>query len=133
MNTTGESYSMRLPWPPSVNGYWRRNTHVTYISKEGKAYQRDAEDALIAEYPDGFPHLKGRLALTVELARRDRRKYDIDNHVKALQDVLEGRLYEDDAQIDALFVRRLPVDETGQGYCDVTVTVIEPESEVSDE
>ena len=61
------------------------------------------------------PRLGGsvRLQMEIVLYPRDRRLQDIDNRVKALWDALEGWVYEDDAQIDVLIVKRGEIRKGG--------------------
>ena len=55
----------------------------------------------------------------------DRRKRDLDNILKALQDSLQAAgVYKDDCQIDLLTVKRCEVDEEKRGFVVVTITAI---------
>ncbi len=98
-----------LPYPPSVNGYWRRVGFRTLVSREGRRYRR-AVRALLAARADEEP-LTGRLEVTVALSPPDRRRRDIDNAMKALLDSLgHAGAFIDDSQIDRLHIeRREPV------------------------
>lgn len=95
---------LELPYPPSVNHYWRRVGHRTLISRGGRAFRRSVQAALAAR---GVQPLAGRLAITIDVHPPDHRRRDLDNALKALLDALEhGGAYGDDAQIDDLRVRR---------------------------
>ncbi len=65
-----------LPWPPSVNHYWRAVGGRIMLSKAGRQYHRDVAAALFGQ---------GRLADDARLAVRlgvfppDRRRRDLDN------------------------------------------------------
>ena len=86
-----------LPFPPSVNHYYRRVGPRTLISREGRRY-RDRVAAVLAA--SGVRPLNGSLALRIELYPPDRRRRDLDNAQKALWDALEhGGAYHDDAQV----------------------------------
>lgn len=64
---------------------------------------------------------EGRLKVCIELTAPNRRKFDIDNRIKACLDALqETGLFVDDEQIDELIVKRLHVEPPG--CCDVTIT-----------
>jgi len=103
---------LNLPYPPSINSYWRANGHRRFISKEGMLFRER-----VAEYITDYkvPHLGGsvRLQMEIVLYPRDRRMQDIDNRVKALWDALEGWVYENDSQIDVLIVKRGEVRKGG--------------------
>lgn len=115
----------RLPWPPSVNCYIRRGNNRSYMTKKGKEF-RDEVINEVAERDSSVwktPRvaLSGRLAIHIELTAPDKRKRDIDNHVKAVLDALEhAGAYVNDSQIDELRVKRLHVESPGA--CDVTIT-----------
>lgn len=103
-----------LPWPPSVNSYWRHPSsgplagrHL--ISAEGRAYREAARLAMI-EQLQRQPRLRQRLDVTIQVAPPDRRQRDLDNLPKAIFDSLtHAGLWMDDSQIDALqVIRREP-------------------------
>lgn len=108
--------TFRLPYPPSVNHYWRmvRTRHGCrmLISREGRAY-RTAVGSILASAD--VHRLTGRLALRIDVHPPDRRRRDLDNAMKALLDALEhGGAYEDDSQIDHLDIRRGAVIPDGK-------------------
>ena len=107
-----------LPWPPSVNHYWRHCRGRTFISQEGQAF-RTSVCALLAGGGPRKPPAGGRIALCMDAFPPDRRARDLDNLAKAVQDALgthtdttRGRqvvvpgVYESDCQIDLLVLRR---------------------------
>ncbi len=97
---------LTLPFPPSVNHYWRHYRGRTVISQEGQAY-RTAVCALLAGGGPRKPPSGGRIALCMDAFPPDRRRRDLDNLQKAVLDALEhAGLYEDDSQIDLLVTRR---------------------------
>ena len=93
-----------LPYPPSVNHYWRRVGARTLISRGGRAF-REAVCTILRER--GVQPVSGPLAMEVVIWPPDRRRRDIDNVQKALLDALQhGGLYEDDSQIVKLDIER---------------------------
>lgn len=122
------SYTYRLPWPPSVNNYIRRTTNRSYMTKKGKEFRDASVFEILGRSLHGDRPLSGftgRLAVHIELIAPDRRKRDIDNHVKPVLDAMQhAGVFEDDAQIDELRVKRLHVESPG--CCDVTVTELTP-------
>lgn len=93
-----------LPYPPSVNHYWRRVGARTLISRGGRAF-RQSVCSLLAQR--GTQPLSGPLAVEVTVHPPDRRRRDIDNVCKSLLDALaHGGAYHDDHQIARLTIER---------------------------
>lgn len=112
------TYTYRLPFPPSVNHYWRRNGRQYYIAPPGREFRAEVVKSCSAEVT-----LEGRLGVSIELVMPDRRRRDIDNYHKSVLDSLcHANVFIDDCQIDDLRVKRLHVEPPG--CCDVTITEI---------
>lgn len=104
--------TLELPYPPSVNHYWRRVGARTLISREGRRF-RARVAALLATRR--IPCLDGPLDVHVTLHPPDRRRRDLDNPMKALLDALaHGSVYQDDGQIDRLDIVRREVVPDGK-------------------
>jgi crossover junction endodeoxyribonuclease RusA len=113
--------SLTLPFPPSVNHYWRRNGGRYYIAAAGKAFRQ----AVLEECADlvGKRPLTGRLAMTIGLNPPDRRRRDIGNLEKGIGDSLQAAgIFLDDAQVDRLLIIRGGVRKPGS--CTVLVEEI---------
>jgi crossover junction endodeoxyribonuclease RusA len=105
-----EHVELTLPLAPSVNHYWRRHGHTIYISSEGKKFRVDTQAAVLSQIGLCKP-LTGRLAVSITIHPRDRRKIDLDNRLKAGLDALaHAGVYEDDSQIDRLTIERGELD-----------------------
>lgn len=116
------SASISLPWPPSVNHYWRRVGKVTKVSAEGRKYRQDVINLVAARQ---IEPLQDRLAVHVRAYPPDRRRRDLDNLPKALLDSMQhAGLYADDGQIDWLLIERGDVREGGS--VEVHLREIEP-------
>ena len=61
-----------LPYPPTVNTYWRRRGSTYFISEEGKRYRRAV--ALIVRQQRLKLSLSGRLAIKVIAEPPDKRR-----------------------------------------------------------
>jgi len=122
--------TLGLPWPPSVNTYWRAFAQNTrkglrvrkIISEKGRKYREQTEAV-------GALHVRiaadKRLAVVLDAFPPDRRKRDLDNVPKAVLDALtHAGIYTDDSQIDDLRIRRRPVVKGGR--IEVTISEIRP-------
>ena len=88
-----------LPWPPSVNRYYRHVGPRVLISREGRKYRM----MVVSRLGGRYPKQKGRLRLTAEFYPPDARRRDLDNLLKCTQDSLQAAgLFEDDSQIKSL-------------------------------
>ena len=102
-----------LPWPPSVNHYWRNFRGRMVIGERGRAYRRDAI-ASIRQQRIPADGVGGPLSVRVHAFPPDRRRRDLDNLQKALLDaVVAAGVIEDDSNIDELQVVRGKVQSGG--------------------
>lgn len=99
---------IELPYPPSINHYWRRVGYRTILSRGGRAFRRAVYAVLAAQ---GVRPLAGRLAVEIDMYPPDCRRRDIDNILKSLLDALQhGGAYFDDSQVVRLvIVKQKPV------------------------
>lgn len=77
--------------------------HRKILSPEYNTFKAKVQDICQSEKVSKF---KGRLDFSVALYFADKRKCDLDNRIKTLFDSLNGILYDDDSQIDILYVKR---------------------------
>jgi crossover junction endodeoxyribonuclease RusA len=99
--------NITLPWPPSVNTYWRTVNGRMLISADGRAYRKAVADQMLIQRAQ--KHFDGPLQLTVEAYRPDNRRRDLDNLLKAALDSLaHAGVYEDDSQIHDLRIYWAP-------------------------
>ena len=107
--------SLSLPYPPSINNYYRKWNNTIVISPQGKLYRQLIWSTL---WVDSYKKKKwdrkalvGDLGVEIMVFPPDKRKRDLDNIKKALFDALQhAGLYKDDYQIcDDHTVRMQPV------------------------
>ena len=104
-----------LPWPPSVNTYYRTYLGRMLVSAKGRKYRREVIDRII-ELGMPLTLLDARLSMQVWVTPPDRRKRDLDNLLKPLIDALQhSALFNDDEQIDELAIFRGPPDKANAG------------------
>jgi crossover junction endodeoxyribonuclease RusA len=97
---------MHLPYPPSINHYWRHVGPRTLISREGRAFRTNV-CALLGGGGPRRPPAGGRIALCMDAFPPDRRRRDLDNIQKPVLDALQhAGIYQDDSQIDLLVTKR---------------------------
>ena len=93
-----------LPYPPSLNHYWRRVGSRTLLSRAGREYR---ERLIGIVRSQGLPPMEGWLECWIAAFPPDRRRRDVDNLLKALLDGLEhSGLYANDYQIESLHIKR---------------------------
>jgi crossover junction endodeoxyribonuclease RusA len=98
---------LHLPFPPSVNHYWRHVGPRVLISRAGRQYREAVGLVCLSA---GRPHMEGRLSVTVQVYPPDRRRRDLDNLFKAPLDAMKAAgVYDDDEQIDRLWISRQSV------------------------
>lgn len=92
-----------LPWPPSVNRYWRSAMGRVLISVEGRRYR----NRVIAHWLDSRPQKQaGPLRVSIIACPPDKRRRDLDNLLKATLDSLtHAGAWDDDSQIIDLRIR----------------------------
>ena len=97
-----------LPWPPTVNTYYRSFNGRTLISAKGREYAKAVADQVLIQRAGKL--LEGRIEVRIEAWPPDKRKRDLDNLFKSLLDSLtKAGVWLDDSQIDRLSIARGPI------------------------
>ncbi len=116
---------LTLPFPPSVNSYWRApnkgplaGRHL--ISSAGRTFRSNAAAAVIEQLRRIPKPLGGELSVNVVLFPPNRARRDLDNYLKALFDALtHSNVWEDDSQIKHMEVSWGPV--VPKGSAEITI------------
>ena len=115
-----------LPWPPSVNRYWRHpnkgplaGRHL--ISVEGRQYRSQVTALAISRKMEC---MSGRLAIHIDAWPPDKRARDLDNLLKSTLDALvhAGVIAGDELIDDLRIVRK---ESEKPGHLIVTITILE--------
>jgi crossover junction endodeoxyribonuclease RusA len=75
---------LTLPWPPSVNTYWRTFQGRMIISEKGRQYRKDVADQVLIQR--GSKNFAGKMRVEIQAFRPDNRRRDLDNLLKAILD-----------------------------------------------
>ena len=109
-----------LPWPPSVNHLFYTHGGRRHLSAKGRQYHKDASALVLASKDRPRSPIAGPLGLEIRAFPPDRRRRDLSNLVKVVEDSLTiAGVWEDDSQVDDLRVVREGVCAGGK----VVVTV----------
>lgn len=99
--------TLRLPFPPSVNHYWKASGKRRYISEAGVAFRAAVAVEVAKRKARGWRKIKGAVAMYVLLVPPDKRCRDVDNYNKAILDALmHAGCYDDDSQVELLVVEK---------------------------
>lgn len=110
---------LKLPFPPSLNSYYRTVNNRILISEKGRIYRQNVLLACISQFRL-VPKLSGRLSVKIIATMPDKRRRDLDNMLKAVLDAMQhAGVYLDDSQIDHLQIIRSAVEKPG--WLDITI------------
>ena len=107
--------AVHLPWPPSVNHYWkagrsfRTNKPNRYLSTKASEF-REAVKLLCGRSQP----CTGRIGIRADVYPPDRRTRDLDNLLKGILDsITAAGVILDDCQIDEICMSRKAVHKGG--------------------
>lgn len=102
-----DEHTFTLPWPPSMNRYWRSVSGRVLISAEGRKYR----DAVAVAALGGHRFGRSPIAVQIDAWLPDLRRRDVDNLLKAPLDALTRcGVWNDDEQVQELGIRKAGVD-----------------------
>ncbi len=125
-NTGAVGMTLVLPFPPSVNTYWRApnkgplaGRHL--VSADGRKFQSAACAAIIEQLRRLPKPSTEQAAVEITLYPPDARRRDLDNYNKALFDALtHAGVWEDDSQVKRMLVEWGPI--VPKGRVEITIT-----------
>ena len=89
---------LTLPWPPTVNTYWRMYQNRMIISEAGRKYRKAVAEQVFLQ--SRGKTTVGPVKVVIEAWRPDNRRRDLDNLLKAVLDSLgHAGIYIDDSLI----------------------------------
>nr|WP_278426593.1 RusA family crossover junction endodeoxyribonuclease [Pantoea dispersa] len=117
---------LTLPFPPSVNTYWRNTRKGVLISASGRSFRSNALADIMEQLRRAPEPITVNVAVSVILYPPDKRPRDLDNYLKAAFDSLtHAGVWVDDKQIKRLTVEWGPLTKRGK-----TEITINPYSEI---
>lgn len=117
---------LTLPFPPSVNTYWRNTRKGVLISASGRSFRSNALADIMEQLRRAPEPITVNVAVSVILYPPDKRPRDLDNYLKAAFDSLtHAGVWVDDKQIKRFTVEWGPLTKRGK-----TEITINPYSEI---
>lgn len=109
----GALSEFELPFPPSLNHYYRHVGPRVLISRDGRIY-RERVGQMLGKRKT----LEGALEIELEFYPPDYRRRDLDNLLKCTFDTLQhAGIYRDDSQITKLTAyKHQPIPPHGSAY-----------------
>lgn len=125
-----QAFSLRLPFPPTVNHIWVRGKKGFYMSDKGKQFFWDAF-VMIREWkmsnvmPLNLP-LKLAVKIIFGAYLPNNRKRDLDNLLKGLQDALvKCGILADDSLVEDVRIHKAGIDPRKIGFVEAAITVLQ--------
>jgi crossover junction endodeoxyribonuclease RusA len=99
-------YKFTLPYPPSINGYWRSFRGRQIISKRGREYVKLVANEML-DLDLHSEMIGDDITFEMTINPPTLRKYDVDNFTKGVFDALtKCNFWIDDEQVQKLTVRK---------------------------
>ncbi|VVA47942.1 Crossover junction endodeoxyribonuclease RusA [Serratia ficaria] len=111
---------LTLPFPPSVNGYWRSpnkgaSRGRTMVSERGRAFQVEAIAQVMEQLRRQPKPISTNIAVEVLFCPPTHARRDLDNYFKALFDAMtKAGVWLDDSQIKRIVAAWGPVTKGGK-------------------
>lgn len=111
---------LTLPFPPSVNGYWRSPNKGllrgrTLVSERGRAFQAEAIAQVFEQLRRRPKPISADIAVEVMFCPPTKARRDLDNYFKGLFDAMtKAGVWLDDSQIKRINASWGPVTKGGK-------------------
>lgn len=113
---------LTLPFPPSVNTYWRNTRKGVLISASGRCFRSNALACVMEQLKRRPAPITVNVEVSVLLFPPDKRQRDLDNYLKALFDSLtHAGIWSDDSQIKRFSVEWGEVIKGGRAIITIMV------------
>lgn len=113
-----KEWKLKLPYPPSINNYYKRALTGVYLSKKASNFREEVRLTYLVSRQKSFGDKK--ISMAVDLYPPDKQIRDIDNVLKGLLDAMQyATIYENDSQIKRLEINIMPPEK--EGFCIVTI------------
>lgn len=114
-----QTFLLEFPLPPTINSYYGFHGHRRFVADKGKQFKKDVAH-IVSQYPIRFGN--ARLELHITFHFKDRRRQDLSNRVKSLEDAMvQAGLFDDDSQIDIEHVYRGSIIRAGKTIVKISV------------
>lgn len=121
------SHSEKLEWRFNINPVAASRPRVgrwgAYYSGPYKLFREQAAEVVWEVLGSNFTPLSSQLAVTLEVyvqqpksTELDAPRPDIDNYIKSVLDLMNGKLWDDDTQIISLYATKQWASKGEQGY-----------------
>lgn len=118
---------LSLPFPPSVNGYWRATNQGMKISASGRSFRANAIADIMEQLRRPPKPITVNVEVKVILYPPTRQARDLDNYLKALFDSLtHAGVWEDDRQVKRFTVEWGEVIKKGKAEVTIEEFVAVP-------
>lgn len=121
----------RFPINPVAASRPRVSRYGAYFTGPYKKFRSEAAIVINKVLGRNFSPLSGKLAVDIDCyvtrpktTKLEYPRADVDNYSKAILDCLNGKLWDDDSQIVALFISKKWAKEGESGYFTVSVEKI---------
>lgn len=120
MQTNHKNIFLEIPLPPTINHYYGFAGHRRFLTLAAKEFRVAVAHAVILQ-PIRFGNVKLEMSVTINF--RDRRRADLSNRIKSLEDALvHAGLLDDDSQFKVIHVYEGPIVKGGK--CSVKINVL---------